>query len=200
MSGFGPASRTGGTTPFAAAEDLAGIIRFLSQPGSYPVRPPSVAVLETHMSLVFLAGDLVYKMKRPVRLPFVDYTTLEARRLNCEREVTLNQRLAPGVYLGAIPLLRRADGSLSLVGSGAPVEWLVVIAGSIATGFWTAWPPGAKPLRPESTGFATFWRNSTPKPALSEFRRPSSSTGGGATLSGSRRRSPFRNGVCRDGW
>jgi aminoglycoside phosphotransferase family enzyme len=91
------------------------------------VTTAAVEVVETHMSVVFLAGDLVYKMKRPVRLPFVDYTTLEARRLNCEREATLNQRLALGVYLGAIPLLRRADGSLSLVGSGVAVEWLVVM-------------------------------------------------------------------------
>lgn len=122
----GPASRSGGAAPFAT-EDLAAVVGFLSRPDSYPVTAAAVEVVETHMSMVFLAGDLVYKMKRPVRLPFVDYSTLEARRLNCERETTLNQRLAPGVYLGAIPLLRRSDGSLSLVGSGAPVEWLVVM-------------------------------------------------------------------------
>lgn len=121
-----PASRAGGPASFAT-EDLAAVVRFLSRPDSYPVTTAAVEVVETHMSVVFLAGELVYKMKRSVRLPFVDYTTLEARRLSCEREVTLNQRLAPGVYLGAIPLLRRSDGSLSLVGSGAPVEWLVVM-------------------------------------------------------------------------
>lgn len=79
------------------------------------------------MSWVFLAGELVYKMKKPVRLDFVDFSTLEARRHNCERELALNQRLAPGVYLDVVPLMRRADGELALGGDGVPVEWLVVM-------------------------------------------------------------------------
>ena len=57
-------------------------------------------VIETHISWVLLTRDLAYKIKKPVRLPFVDYGTLEARRGFCEEEVRLNRRLAPSLYLG----------------------------------------------------------------------------------------------------
>ena len=80
--------------------DYQAIVAFLSDPSSYPERPPSVQVIETHMSLVFVAGERVYELKKPIHLGFVDFTTLEARQRNCEREITLNQRLAPGVYTG----------------------------------------------------------------------------------------------------
>ena len=105
----------------------AAALAFLSDPASYPHRPATVEVVETHMSVVFLAGDRVYKMKKPIRLSFVDFTALEARRVNCEREFALNQRLAPGVYLETLALVRRADGALALGGDGVPVEWLVVM-------------------------------------------------------------------------
>jgi aminoglycoside phosphotransferase family enzyme len=105
---------------------LADILAFLSDPQSYPGHP-AVEVIETHMSFVFLAGDRVYKMKKPVRLAFADYRTLAARRINCERENSLNQRLAPGIYLGTLPLLRRDDGTIGWSDDGDPVEWLVLM-------------------------------------------------------------------------
>ena len=72
-------------------------------------------LIETHISWVLLAGDLAYKLKKPVTLPFVDYSTLEARRHFCEEEVRLNRRLAPGLYLGVrqitgCPARRRSTG------------------------------------------------------------------------------------------
>ncbi len=106
---------------------LAEKIAFLSNPRSYPDSPRSVDAIETHMSWVFLTGTQVYKMKKPVRLPFLDFTTLEARRLNCHAEVTLNRRLATDVYFGVEPLVVDDDGSIRL-GAGAggtPIEWLV---------------------------------------------------------------------------
>src|SRR3990167_3473536 len=57
-------------------------------------------LIETHISWVLLAGDFAYKVKKPGKLPFVDYSTLEARRHFCEEEVRLNRRMAPGLYLG----------------------------------------------------------------------------------------------------
>ncbi|MEO7399556.1 MAG: hypothetical protein ABIV07_02115, partial [Polaromonas sp.] len=57
-------------------------------------------LIETHISWVLLAGDDAYKIKKPVRLPFVDYATLQARRNFCEEELRLNRRLAPSLYLG----------------------------------------------------------------------------------------------------
>jgi uncharacterized protein len=109
-----------------AAEDTE-VLAFLADPGSYPNHPSQVEAIETHMSRVFLAGDRVYKLKKPIRLSFVDFTTLDARRQNCEREHALNQQLAPGVYLDVIPIVRRADGSLALDGGGVPVDWLLVM-------------------------------------------------------------------------
>lgn len=115
------------------AEDIAyvtedpTVLAFLSDPGSYANHPRCIQAIETHMSRVFLAGSRVYKLKKPIRLSFVDLTTLDARRRSCERELALNQLLAPGVYLKVVPLVRRPDGTLALGGEGDPVEWLLVM-------------------------------------------------------------------------
>lgn len=77
------------------------------------------------MSWVFLAGELVYKLKKPVSYSFLDFTTLEARRSNCFEEVRLNARLAEGVYLGVAPLHTTDAGELSLIPIGETVDWLV---------------------------------------------------------------------------
>lgn len=110
-----------------SSTDEERLLAFLEDPATYPQNPATVEAIETHMSRVFIAGDLVYKMKKPVRLSFVDFTTIEARRRNSERELALNQRLAPGVYLGLIRVVRLANGALSLGGFGRTVEWLVVM-------------------------------------------------------------------------
>lgn len=107
--------------------DHAAIVRWLSRPSSYPHRPAAVDALETHMSRVFIAGDLVYKVKKPIRLEFVDFTSIETRRQNCERELALNQYLAPGIYREVRPLTWTLDGGLRFDGEGEPIEWLVVM-------------------------------------------------------------------------
>lgn len=111
-----------------STDDHKAVVAFLSDPASYPDRPQSVQVTETHMSFVFIAGDRVYKIKKPIRLGFVDFTALAARRHNCERELSLNQRLAPGVYLGIMPLMRLPGGQFALGSHGVPVEWIVVMS------------------------------------------------------------------------
>jgi aminoglycoside phosphotransferase family enzyme len=100
-------------------------VAFLRRPESYPSGPATIEVVETHMSWVFLANGLVYKLKKPVRYAFLDFSTLAARHLNCQREVELNRRLAPDVYLGIVPLARQDDGNLCLGETGNVVEWLV---------------------------------------------------------------------------
>ena len=107
--------------------DEADVVAFLSDPASYPHRPPEVEVVETHMSWVFLAGDRVFKMKKALRFPFLDFTTLESRRLNCEREVALNQRLAPGIYERVVAVTREPSGAFAFDGTGERVEWLVLM-------------------------------------------------------------------------
>ena len=107
--------------PVSIAEKVA----FLRGPQAYPARPRRVDVVETHMSWVFLAGEFVYKLRKPVRHAFLDFSTLAARRLDCRREVRLNRRLAPDVYRSIIPLVQRRDGCLGLDQSGRVVDWLV---------------------------------------------------------------------------
>jgi hypothetical protein len=88
-----------------------------------------VGLVETHISLVFFAGERVYKVKKPVDLGFLDYTALAARKHYCEEEVRLNRRLAPGVYLGVVPIVRSPEGLLvgpEAAPAGAEtVEWAV---------------------------------------------------------------------------
>jgi aminoglycoside phosphotransferase family enzyme len=75
------------------------------------------------MSWVFLVGDDAYKLKKPVRFPYLDFSTLPRRERACRAEVALNRRLAPDVYLGVLPLT--ADNGMALGGAGEPVDWLV---------------------------------------------------------------------------
>lgn len=100
-------------------------VRFLGDPGAYPDRPVSVDVKETHMSWVFLADHDVYKLKKPVTYPFLDFGTLTAREADCRNEVRLNRRLAPGIYLGVRALTREPGGGLAIGGKGEIVDWLV---------------------------------------------------------------------------
>jgi aminoglycoside phosphotransferase family enzyme len=93
---------------------LAEKVAFLSRPEAYPGRPSPVLTRETHMSWVFLAGDRVFKLKKPVRYPFLDFSTPAAREAACREEVRLNARLAPGIYRGLMVLQWRA-GALSMV-------------------------------------------------------------------------------------
>jgi aminoglycoside phosphotransferase family enzyme len=99
-------------------------VSFLRRPDAYPDPSETIDVVETHLSWVFL-GTRVYKFKKPVRYAFLDFTTLELRRQNCEREVNLNRRLAPEVYLGVVPLTLESTGELKIDGKGNTVEWLV---------------------------------------------------------------------------
>jgi len=77
------------------------------------------------MSFVFLSDRYAYKLKKPVRYEFLDFSTLEARRTDCLEEVRLNRRLARGVYLDVVPLTLDPGGQLRLGGNGEAVEWLV---------------------------------------------------------------------------
>jgi uncharacterized protein len=99
-------------------------IAFLSRTESYAEGATAVEIIETHMSYVFLTDRYVYKLKKPVRYPFLDFSTLEARRFNCTEEVRLNRRLARNVYVGVAALALGPDG-LTLEGQGEVVEWLV---------------------------------------------------------------------------
>jgi len=110
------------SAPSASTEEK---LRFLASPAAHGgVRPD---LIETHMSWLFVAGDRVLKMKKPVRTPFLDFSTLAERESNCREEVRLNRRLAPDVYVGVVPLAATGDGRMALgaTAGAQPVEWLV---------------------------------------------------------------------------
>lgn len=117
-------NQTENQVPDDAVPPLSAKVAFLSSPATYR-GVDVVDVRETHMAWVFLAGDRAYKLKKPVRYPFLDYGTLDARRRICIEEVLLNRRLAPDVYLGVARLTVESDGSLAINGPGGIVDWLV---------------------------------------------------------------------------
>src|SRR5262249_31240785 len=104
--------------------ELARLISDLSRLDAYPESAESMEVRQTHISVVFLAGQYAYKIKKAVDLGFLDFTTLAKRRHFCEEEVRLNRRLAPSVYLGVVPI-SADDGRLRMRGPGKAVEWAV---------------------------------------------------------------------------
>lgn len=101
------------------------IVRFLSNPATY--RDSQVRTIqrrETHVSHVFLAGKFAYKLKKPVKFPFLDASTLARRKRFCQLELLLNRRLAPKVYRRVVPVVETSSG-LRLGGRGRAVEWVV---------------------------------------------------------------------------
>lgn len=105
---------------------LSSLREDLLRPEAYGRRPPfQVEFIETHISLVFLAEGVVYKVKKALDLGFVDFRELEARKRACEAEVTLNRRLAPHVYFGTVPVRRMGDSGAGLIGDGPIVDWAV---------------------------------------------------------------------------
>ncbi|MEW6033734.1 MAG: AAA family ATPase [Chloroflexota bacterium] len=106
--------------------DFSDILRALSHPRAYP-HPvtASIEVVQTQMSAVFLTGEYAYKVKKPVDLGYLDYTTLEKRHHFCSREVELNRRLCPDTYLDAVPLSKGSSGKISIGGGGEVIEYAV---------------------------------------------------------------------------
>jgi uncharacterized protein len=104
--------------------ELLQLIEQLSGPSAYPYPVESIEVVQTHISVVFLAGSFVYKIKKPLHLEFLDFSTLEKRKHFCDEELRLNRRLAPDVYLGVVPIVATPEG-LRFEAEGDAVEWAV---------------------------------------------------------------------------
>jgi hypothetical protein len=106
-----------------APDSQREVLAFLADPASHGGK--EVKRIETHAASVFLAGDRALKVKRAVRFPFLDYSTLEKRRQACQAELAVNAPYAPDIYRGVVPITREADGKLAIGGSGTAVEWAV---------------------------------------------------------------------------
>ena len=103
--------------------DQSDVIAFLEAPATHGGAP--VERIDTHASIVFLAGPRAWKLKRAVRYDYLDYSTLDRRRQMCEAELQINRRTAPDLYRAVVPVTRAPDGGLEIGGTGLPVEWLL---------------------------------------------------------------------------
>lgn len=101
------------------------VFAFLADAATHGGEP--VTRIDTHAASVFLAGDTVYKVKRAVRFPFLDYSTLEKRKAACETEIAVNQPFAPELYKKVVPITRGRDGRLAIGGDSEAVEWALVM-------------------------------------------------------------------------
>ena len=97
-------------------------VRALLDPAAYPHAPAEVELRQTHISRVFIAGDVVYKTKKPVDFGFINQLDAETRERFCHAELRLNRRLAPGVYLGVVPIVRMPGGHYAVEGDPAAGE------------------------------------------------------------------------------
>jgi aminoglycoside phosphotransferase family enzyme len=89
--------------------ELPPLIQAMLDSDFYPHHPKKVELIQTHISYIFLTGEVVYKVKKPVNFGFLDFTTLEKRRHFCQEEIRLNKRFSPEVYLKAVPISRHGD-------------------------------------------------------------------------------------------
>jgi len=108
-----------------SASDQAEVIAFLSRPQAFA--ESEVQRIETHISIIFLAGGKAYKLKRAVVLPYLDFSTPDRRRRYCEAEIAVNRRTAPELYERVALITKENTGALALDGLGEPVDYLVVM-------------------------------------------------------------------------
>src|SRR2546423_2888783 len=105
----------------------AEIVGFLRDPSSYPGVGGPVETIEPHISIVFLAGNRAYKLKRAVKYSYVDFSTVAQRQAACTAELRVNRRTAPQLYLEVRAIVRRPDGTLAWAGEGEALDWVVVM-------------------------------------------------------------------------
>jgi aminoglycoside phosphotransferase family enzyme/predicted kinase len=107
-------------------ESQEPVFAFLADPAAH--RGESVTRVDTHAAVLFLGRQRVLKVKRAVRFPFLDFSTVAKRKAACEAELEVNRPYAPGIYRRVVPITRDADGRLTLDGRGTPIEWAVEMA------------------------------------------------------------------------
>jgi aminoglycoside phosphotransferase family enzyme/predicted kinase len=103
------------------------LLSFMGRPEAYDPPPATVERIDTHASIVFLAGPFAYKMKRAVKYPFLDFSTLEKRLEACLNELRVNARTAPQLYLEVIPVTGGKNGTFNIRGEGRAVEWVLLM-------------------------------------------------------------------------
>jgi aminoglycoside phosphotransferase family enzyme/predicted kinase len=107
--------------PISSSSDQDLVFAFLGDAH----RHPGIRRIDTHAASVFLLGERALKIKRSIRLPFLDYSTLAQRQAACRKELEINRPFAPNIYLGVVAITKAADGALDINGSGTPIEYAV---------------------------------------------------------------------------
>jgi aminoglycoside phosphotransferase family enzyme len=102
------------------------VIAFLGNPANYGLGVDKVDTITTHISIVFLAGERAYKLKRVVKSPYLDFSTPDLRRAGCEAELSLNRRIAPQLYL-EVRDRSSCRRTIGWGGDGTPLGWVVVM-------------------------------------------------------------------------
>lgn len=117
--------QTAASLDAAAARDTwEEVTACLGRPETHGILEPVVRI-DTHAAVVFLAGPLAFKIKRPVRFPFLDFSTPQKREAACRREIAVDRPIAPEIYRRVVAVTRETDGTLAIDGAGTPVEWAV---------------------------------------------------------------------------
>ncbi|HWR98115.1 MAG TPA: AAA family ATPase, partial [Candidatus Methanoperedens sp.] len=165
-----------GQRPERPAAQLPPLVREMLRTSFYPHRPRRVRLVQTHISWVFIAGDRVYKVKKPVDFGFLDFSTLPRRARACRREVELNRRLAPGLYLGVVPIYASkplAPRGFALSPPGRVVEHAVVMRllpqERLLSSLLARGTAGAAVMRRVARRIAAFHARATP--AAARWRR-----------------------------
>jgi aminoglycoside phosphotransferase family enzyme/predicted kinase len=104
-------------------ESQDAVFALMGDPATH--RGATVRRIDTHAAAVFLAGERAYKIKRAVKFPFLDYSSITKRKAACEAELEVNRPFAPSIYRRVVAITREADGQLALDGRGVPVDWAV---------------------------------------------------------------------------
>jgi aminoglycoside phosphotransferase family enzyme/predicted kinase len=148
------------------AEDQTATIEFLAARSTHGGAP--VERIDTHASIVFLAGERAYKLKRAVRFDYLDFSTPERRRILCDAEVRLNRRTAPALYRGVKAVTQERDGTYALAGKGRAVDWIVEMnrfpQESLFDRLASAGRLGLDLMSPLAAAIADFHRTAEPRP------------------------------------
>jgi uncharacterized protein len=104
---------------------MSSLITDLSKPANLPDKTIQVSVVQTHISIVFIADEFVYKVKKPINLGFLDFSTLKKRKFYCQQEIILNRRLSKDVYIDVLPIRYNGNSYIMGEGKGRVVDYAV---------------------------------------------------------------------------
>jgi uncharacterized protein len=158
------------------SEESGPLLAFLASPTSYPHRPSEVRSIETHISWIFIASPFVFKVKKPVNLDFLDFSTLEKRHYFCRRERDLNRRLCPDIYLAVMPIYESERGFSFDDSDGMIAEYCLKMRelphGWFLSELVANGEVGEVEINRVIARLRSFYESETPRPDIEEWGKP----------------------------